>query len=157
MSAAGSIVVRTVVVYALLVVVLRFAGKRTIGNFTAFDLLVALMIGEAVDNIIFAEVPFLHGVTMIVTVVGLHLLNTWITYRSPRLDRLLAGTPTVIVRQGHLDPAGMRSERMNEQDVLGELRHQGVDRLDDVERATVEVDGQVSVIKRDPTGRGESA
>ena len=140
---------RAVAVYALALLVIRIMGKRTVGNFTAFDLLVALMLGEVVDEIIYGNVAFVQGTVAILTIASAHYANSWLSYWGHGLDKVLEGTPTVVVRDGKLERKGMRAERMNENDVQAELRLSGVDDMEEVRLATVETDGQVSVLRQD--------
>jgi len=140
---------RAVAVYALALLVIRIMGKRTVGNFTAFDLLVALMLGEVVDEIIYGDVPFAQGAVAILTIASAHYANSWLSYWGHGFDKVLEGTPTVVVRDGTLERKGMRAERMNENDVQAELRLNGVDDIGEVRLATVETDGQVSVLRQD--------
>src|SRR4029450_9993155 len=102
--------------------VIRIMGKRTVGNFTAFDLLVALMLGEVVDEIIYGEGAFVQGAVAILTIASAHYANSWLSYWGHGFDKLLEGTPTVVVRDGQLQRKGMRAERMNENEVRAELR-----------------------------------
>jgi uncharacterized membrane protein YcaP (DUF421 family) len=136
-------------VYALMLVVIRLSGKRAIGNFSAFDLLVALMLGEVVDEIIYGDVTFAQGAVAIVTVAALQYANSWMSYWDHGMDRILEGSPSVVVRNGRLERDGMRKERMNEKDVMAELRLRGVADVHEVKLATIENDGQVSVIRED--------
>ena len=136
-------------VYLLVLVVVRLMGKRTVGNFSAFDLLVALMIGEVVDEMIYGDVTMLQGAIPIVVVALLHEANAWLSYWDHGLQWVLEGKPSVIVEDGEFVRKGMRAERMNEKDVMGQLRLQGVDDLREVKLAVVETDGQVSVIRQD--------
>jgi uncharacterized membrane protein YcaP (DUF421 family) len=140
---------RAVAVYAIILTLLRLSGKRAIGNFTAFDLLVALMLGEVVDEIIYGDVEFIQGLVPIVVVTALQVGSSWLSYWSHGWDKLLEGVPTVVVREGELEPTGMREERMNAKDVMAELRQSGIDDLREVKLATVENDGRVSVLKQD--------
>jgi uncharacterized membrane protein YcaP (DUF421 family) len=140
---------RAVAVYALILIVLRLLGKRTVGNFTAFDLLIALMLGELVDEMIYGDVRFLQGTVAIVTLAALAAADSWVSYASRGMQRVLEGTPTVIVRDGTFDRDGMRAERMNERDVMGMLRLSGIQDIREVHLAIVETDGKVSVLKHD--------
>jgi uncharacterized membrane protein YcaP (DUF421 family) len=140
---------RAAAVYALMLVVVRLLGKRTIGNFTAFDLLVALMLGEVVDEMIYGDVPFLQGTVAILAIGGLAYVNSWLSFSSLRLAKLFEGQPTVIIRDGRLERDGMRAERMNEGDVISELRLHGTDDPGRVREARVETDGEFSVLFKD--------
>ena len=139
--------VRTAATYLLLLVVMRMMGKRAIGNFTAFDLLVALMMGEVVDEMIYGDVSFLQGATVIVVVGLLQYGNSWLSYWDHGSDAVLEGTPTVMVRDGQIVQEGLRKERMNHKDVMAELRLRGVDDLREVRLALLENDGELSVLK----------
>lgn len=134
-------------VYALMLVVIRITGKRTVGNFTAFDLLVALMLGEVVDEIIYGDVTFAQGTVAIVVVALAQYGNSWLSYWRHGLDRFLEGSPTILVKNGKLDRDGMRRERMNENDVMAELRLNGIEDLREVKYAIMENDGEVSIIR----------
>ena len=137
---------RAVAVYALMLVVIRALGKRTVGNFSAFDLLVALMLGEVVDEIIYADVRFIQGAVAIVAIAGITYADSLLSYWDHGFEKLLEGKPTIIVKHGGFYWPGMRRERMNEKDVLGALRMQGVRDMREVEFALVEHAGSVSVV-----------
>lgn len=138
---------RAAAVYAVMLVVLRLSGKRAIGNFSAFDLLVALMLGEVVDEIIYGDVDFVQGLVPIVLVTLLQVGTSWLSYLG--WDKVLEGVPSIVVREGELDRKGMRAERMNAKDVMAELRLSGIDDLREVKLAAVENDGKVSVLKQE--------
>lgn len=138
---------RAAAVYVLMLAVIRALGKRTVGNFSAFDLLVALMLGEVVDEIIYGDVRFLQGTVAIVAIGALSYGDSWLSYFNHGIDKVLEGKPAVVVRDGAFARAGMRAERMNEPEVIAHLRTAGVRDMREVKLAVVERDGAVSVIK----------
>jgi uncharacterized membrane protein YcaP (DUF421 family) len=140
---------RAVAVYVLMLVVVRVLGKRTIGNFSAFDLLVALMLGEVVDEMIYGDVRFVQGTVAIVTIGAVAYLDSLLSFWNRGMESLVEGKPTLVVKRGELQRSGMRQERMSEHDVLGALRSRGVRDLREVEYAAVEHDGTVSVMPFD--------
>ena len=140
---------RALGVYFLMLVVIRVLGKRTVGNFSAFDLIVALMLGEMVDEIIYADVTMAQGLVAIGVVAAAQYGNEWLSYWDHGFDALLEGKPTPVVRNGQLDAKGMRAERMSEKEVMAELRCQGIEDIREVKQAMVETDGMISVIKED--------
>jgi uncharacterized membrane protein YcaP (DUF421 family) len=149
---------RALLVYGVMLVVIRLLGKRTIGNFSAFDLLVALMLGEVVDEIIYGDVSIAQGMVAILVLAALEYANSWLSYGNDTANRWLEGLPTPLVADGALVREGMRKERMHENDVLAELRLQGIDDLGKVKRAMLETDGEVSVIRQDwaePVEKGD--
>jgi uncharacterized membrane protein YcaP (DUF421 family) len=131
-----------------MLIVIRALGKRTVGNFSAFDLLVALMLGEVVDEIIYGDVLFSQGAVAIAAIAALAYTDSWLTYFDHGLRAVLEGKPTIIVRDGQFDRAGMRSERMTEQEVMSHLRQAGIHDMREVHLAIVEMDGAVSIMKR---------
>jgi uncharacterized membrane protein YcaP (DUF421 family) len=140
---------RALAMYFMMLIVVRALGKRTVGNFAAFDLLVALMLGEVVDEIIYGDVGFLQGSVAIAVIAGAKAGNVWLSWWGHGFDRISEGSPTVIVRDGQLQREGMRSERMNAREVMGHLRSLGIQDLREVQLALIEDDGSVSVIRRE--------
>lgn len=138
---------RAFAVYVFMLIVIRALGKRTVGNFSAFDLLVALMLGEVVDEIIYGDVRFLQGAVAIVVIGGLAYTDAWLVYFGHGFERLLEGKPSIVVRDGEFDRQGMRAERMTDREVLAHLRTQGIHDMREVRLAIVETDGTVSVLR----------
>jgi uncharacterized membrane protein YcaP (DUF421 family) len=139
---------RAFAVFVLMLLVIRLLGKRTVGNFAAFDLIVALMLGEVVDEIIYGDVSFLQGTVAILVIAAAQTANAWLSWWDHGWDKILEGTPTVVVKNGTLQEDGMRSERMNGKEIVAHLRGQGIRDLREVELAMVEEDGSISVLKR---------
>ena len=139
---------RALLVYVVMLVVIRLLGKRTIGNFSAFDLLVALMLGEIVDEIIYGDVSLAQGFVAIFTLAAVEYANSWFSYSSDTANRWVEGEPTPLVVDGRLQREAMRKERMHERDVMAELRLAGIEELEKVKKATLETDGEVSVIRQ---------
>ena len=140
---------RAVAVFVAMLVVIRLLGKRTVGNFTAFDLLVALMLGEVVDEIIYGDVTLLQGGVAIATVAAAKYATSVLSYWGHGFEKVLEGSPSVVVKDGEFQPEAMRSELMSEKEVAAALRLQGIDDFREVKLATLEVDGIVSVIRHD--------
>jgi uncharacterized membrane protein YcaP (DUF421 family) len=140
---------RAFAVYVLMLIVIRALGRRTVGNFSAFDLIVALMLGEVVDEIIYGDVSFLQGTVAIVTLGAVAYVDSLLSFFDHGMEAILEGKPVIVVRNGQFQQQGMRRERMNEKDVLGALRMQGVRDMRQVELAVVEHDGTVSVVPYD--------
>lgn len=138
---------RATLIYFFLLLVVRVLGKRSVGAISAFDLVVALMLGEVVDEAIFGDVTMTKGLLAISVIAIWHFVNEWVSFRSKTIDRLTAGTPTVIVEKGQFKREALAHERINEQEVLSQMRLQGVDKLEDVESAAVEPSGHISFIR----------
>ena len=136
-------------VYFFLLLVIRLLGKREIGNTSAFDLIVALILGEVVDEIIYGDVTILQGVIAIVVVAIWHLVNSWASYKSEIIDKLTGAPPTVMVKNGQIQHKNLAKERLNEDELLSELRMMGVDEVKEVKQATLEPNGKISVLQEE--------
>jgi uncharacterized membrane protein YcaP (DUF421 family) len=152
--AMAGIVVRTLVVYAALLVGLRLAGKRELGQATTFDLVVVLVIANAVQNAMVGPDVSLNGGLV---AAGTLLAANWavgrLGFRSARLRERLTGSPILLVHEGKLLEEHLRQEGIGEDEVLQALRGHGIDDLDQVKLAVLEVDGTISVI---PVGGASS-
>lgn len=136
-------------VYVFLLVIIRLLGKREIGSTSAFDLVVALILGEVVDEIIYGDVTILQGVTAIVVVATWHVVNSWASFKSDVIDKLTGAPPTVVVKKGEIQRKNLAKERMNEEELFSELRMMGVEDVKEVKQATLEPNGKISVIQEE--------
>jgi len=142
-------VFRAVVVYVLLLAMLRVSGKRTVGQFTPFDLLVVVLLGTAVQNSLIGEdVSLLGGLLLAVTLIACNWLVGFATARSRRLDRLVEGCPVLLGRDGQLFDRALRRENLSLSDVEEAMRDNGVADIADVALVTLEVDGTITVVPR---------
>jgi uncharacterized membrane protein YcaP (DUF421 family) len=91
---------RAAAVYALMLIVVRALGKRTVGNLSAFDLLVALMMGEIVDEMIYGDVRFIQGTVAILAIGAITYTDSWLSYWDHGLFAILEGKPTMVVKKG---------------------------------------------------------
>ena len=139
------IVVRITITYLFLLIVLRLAGKRTIREGTPFDLVVALILGDFPDDVIWGEIPVAQGIVAIGSIMTLHVMVSYWTYRSIWFDRLLGSAPTVVLRNGQSQSDGLRRTRMNEGDVDVQLRRASVTNRQEVVEANVEPTGEMSI------------
>ena len=140
---------RATLVYLFILFVIRLLGKRSVGHLSPFDLLVALMMGEVSDEIIFGDVTLAKGFTAIAVVAFWHFANAWGTHKSEWLDKLLGGTPRVLVHHGRIDRQALAAERLGEAELWSSLRGYGIDDLAEVKRATLEPSGQISVLQEE--------
>jgi uncharacterized membrane protein YcaP (DUF421 family) len=97
------------VIYGALLLVVRVLGKRTVGSVTAFDLIVALILGEMADEMIFGNVSLLEGLAAIGSVGLLHFGNSYFSFRNAAFDRLTGGTPRVLIQDGRVDAGRWRT------------------------------------------------
>src|SRR5687768_13826508 len=137
---------RASLVYVFVLLVIRLLGKRSVGAFGAFDLLVALMLGEVVDEIVFGDVSLAKGFVAI-AVIGLwHFVNGWAAYKSKFIDWLTESKPCVLVEHGEIQHDHLAAERLNEAELWTALREDGIEDIKEVKLAMLEPDGRISVI-----------
>ncbi|MCX6030318.1 MAG: DUF421 domain-containing protein [Chloroflexi bacterium] len=145
---AWEVVVRTVVVYLVILAGLRLAGKREIGQMTVFDLVVVLLISNAVQNaMVGQDSSLLGGVIAAAVLLLLDASVARLRLRSPRLRRVLEGSPTLLVLRGAVIADHMRREGVDQEELEAALRENGVADLSDVEMAVLEIDGAISVVR----------
>jgi uncharacterized membrane protein YcaP (DUF421 family) len=144
-----AIAARGVFAYVFLLALMRASGKRSVAEATAFDFVLALIMGDLIDDLLWGEVTGAGFVTASGVLCLAHALFGFAAYKSERFSHLIAGTPTVLMRNGKPVRAGMRQERMNESDLAAHLRIHGIDRdrWEDVAVARLEIDGELSVTK----------
>lgn len=142
------IVLRSVVVYGVLLVLLRISGRRTLAEITAFDFVLLLIIGEATQQALLGEdFSVTNAVIAIVTLLLLDIVLSLAKQRFARFDKILAGMPTVIVENGRCLTARMARARVSEEDVLEAARRlQGIERIEQIKYAVLEISGGISII-----------
>lgn len=146
-AALAVIALRTSVVYLVLLVGLRAAGKRELGQMTVFDLLVVLIVSNAVQNaMVGPDVSLTGGLVAALTLLVLNRLVGELGRRSAWFQRGIVGTPTLLVHDGTLIEPHLRREGLTVDEVMQALREHGVDDLRSVKLAVLEVDGTISVI-----------
>ncbi len=142
-------VARSVVVYLFLLVAFRLAGKRQLGQMTAFDLVVLLIISNVVQNAVIGNDNSLGGGLLGATAIL--LLNAgiaWATFRHKRVERLVEHAPTILARHGRILWENLRRERLSLPEFRAALRGEGVVSLRGVRYVILEEDGRLSVIVR---------
>jgi uncharacterized membrane protein YcaP (DUF421 family) len=146
-TALAIVVVRTVVVYAVLLALLRLAGKRELGQMTSFDFVVILVVSNAVQNaMVGSDTSLTGGLLAAATLLGLNWLVNQLDLRWSWLHRRLVGQPSLLVNRGHFVDDHLRREGITREEVMQALREHGVDSLDDVQMVVLEVDGTISVV-----------
>ena len=137
---------RTLILYPLLLLVVRLMGKRQLGQMEPAEFVVAMLLADlaAVPMQDFG-IPLLSGLLPILTLLALSLLLSQLSLRSLRLRALICGTPTVLIRGGKLQQDAMRKNRFTIDELMEELREQGVTRIEDVKYAVLENSGQLTV------------
>jgi uncharacterized membrane protein YcaP (DUF421 family) len=146
-SPAWQIVLRTAVVYLVVLAGLRLAGKREIGQLTVLDLVVLLLISNAVQNAMLGpDTSLTAGIIAVAVLLGMSVVLAQLRLRSQLLRRLMQGSPTLLVLRGKTIPEHMRREGLDDDTLQAALREHGIADISDVEMAVLEIDGSISVV-----------
>jgi len=141
------ILIRAAVVYLAVFFGFRIMGKREIGQMTIFDLVLILLIANAVQNAMVGPDTSLEGGLAAAAV--LLLINRLVAEArrtSPGVERLFEGQPTVLVQHGEPMLGQLRKQGLLEEDLEMAMREHGIDKLDQVELAVLEIDGSISIV-----------
>lgn len=143
-----AMVVRGTAVYWTVLILFRIAGRREIGALGTADLLVLVLVADAVGNALSADSPSVgDGVIVVTTIVVWSVLLDRAAYYSPLVHRLLEPNRVCLIRDGRIIHAGLRSEHIGRGELMEQLRLKGIESVADVKRAYLEPNGEFSVIK----------
>jgi uncharacterized membrane protein YcaP (DUF421 family) len=150
-SGLVSIAIRSAVIFIFLVVALRLGGKREVGQLTTPDLVVLLIVSNAVQNAMVGEnTTVLGGIVATVTIIVLARLTQVLTNRSKLVEDVLIGKPRILAIDGVLDEQAMREEEVTDEELQAAIREHGMESLADVHLVVLEVDGSISVVPVEP-------
>lgn len=141
-------VIRGLVVYLFLLIVFRFAGKRTLAKTSSFDLVLLLIISETTQQaMVNNDHSMTNGGLLILTLIGLDVLLSCVKQWSPTIDSWLDGIPLVVVKHGQLLHGRMNWERVDENDILEAAREQqGLESLSQIKYAILEKGGKITIV-----------
>lgn len=142
-------IVRTIILYMIIVVVLRVMGKRQVGQLQPFELVIILMISElAVIPSQEIGIPLIAGLLPVLILLLLGVAISQISLKSEKARAVICGTPTILINKGQILEDQLRKLRYNLSDLLEQLRVKSVPDIADVEYAILETNGQLSVIPK---------
>lgn len=144
-----TIIIRSIIIYLIVLIVFRLMGKRQIGQMQPFELVLTLIIAD-LATIPMAEVsvPVLHGVIPLLTLSVLHFIITLVTKLSSTFSRVISGKPVIIINPKGLDYKAMKQLNLSTDDILAALRNCGYFSIAQVQYAIMETNGKVSVMPK---------
>jgi uncharacterized membrane protein YcaP (DUF421 family) len=146
-------IVRGVIVYIFLLVVLRITGKRQTGQLAPFDLVLLLVLSNAVQNSMNGgDNSVLGGVISAATLIALHFVVALMTFKSKRMERWIEGVPRILIHNGKINEEVMKQELLTRHELAASLRAAGCDEIDHVRLAMLENNGQITVSLRTQPG-----
>lgn len=141
--------IRTLILYSLVVIALRVMGKRQIGEMQPSELVVAIMISD-LATVPMAEpgIPLVYGVIPIFTMILAEMMLAFVCLKSEKIRSVISGRPTVIMLHGTVDQSEMKKTRLNLSDLTEELRLQGYYDISYVDTVILETNGQMTIIPK---------
>jgi len=144
-----AILIRSILLVCFAVLAMRLMGKRQIGQLQPFELVIAIMIADLASSPMESlDTPLWRGVMPLLITVALHQLLTFLSMKSQRLRAFFSGRPTVVIRDGEIDPKALEKLCFNLNDLLEELRTGGVLTPTEVGTAIMETSGKLSVFPK---------
>lgn len=147
MNVLWQIPLRTLIIYSVVLVGLRLSGKRQIGQMTPFDLVLLLLISNAVQNAMTGpDTTVLGGILSAGTLLLANAVLGYTRFRIPGLQNLVEGHSTTLISQGKVIAKNLRTEELTQEELMAALREHGIESASAVSLATLEVDGSISVV-----------
>ena len=141
------IFVRTIIIYILVLFVMRFMGKREIGQMQPFELVIAIMIADLASTPMSEiGIPILYGIIPILSLLLMHVIISVINLKSIKMREIICGKPRILIYRGKIDETAMIQENFTINELQERLRVNNVSNLGDVEFAILETSGQISVV-----------
>lgn len=143
------VVIRTLILYGVVVIALRLMGKSEIGQLQPYELVVILMISDLAaipsQNV---GIPLLNGIIPILVLLLTSLTLAWISLKSEKARVIICGAPSILIQRGKIIESELRRNSYNLTDLLEELRIRNFPNIADVEFAVLETNGQLSVFPK---------
>jgi len=143
------LVLRAIAVYLFLLVVTRVIGRRELSSLQPFDLILLIVLGDAVQQGLTQDDYSVTGAVLVVgTLAVLQVTTSWVGYHFPRVRPLLEGEPLIVVEDGKVLERNAKRERLSIEEIAEEARKQQIAHLDEVKWAVLETSGELTFIKK---------
>jgi uncharacterized membrane protein YcaP (DUF421 family) len=144
------LVFRAIGIFFFLFILTRVIGKRELGTLQPFDLMLLIVLGDALQQGLTQDDYSVTGAFLIVgTFAVLQVSLSWVVYRFPRARPILEGEPVIVLQDGKAIEQNLKRERLTVEDITEGARRQGIAHLADVHYAILETDGTLSFLEKD--------
>ena len=141
--------IRTAIIFVVLLVIMRLMGKRQIGEMQPFELVITLLIAElACIPMADASIPLLYGIISVVTIYVLHEIVTLLDLKIKPLKSLISGKPSLVINKNGIDDYQLKKNNLDVSDLIESLRSAGYFSLDSVDYALYEANGKLSALPK---------
>ncbi|NOK62905.1 MAG: DUF421 domain-containing protein [Chloroflexi bacterium AL-W] len=146
-SDIGRVIVVGILAYICLILLLRFAGKRTLTKLNAFDLVITVALGSTLATILLSkDVALIEGIVAFIVLIALQFVVTWTSVRFRPIQHLVKSEPTLLFYRGHMLVSQLQDQRVTPEEVRAVIRAEGKSSIDKVEAVILETDGSFSVL-----------
>lgn len=143
------VLIRTIILYFVVIIAMRIMGKKQIGQLEPFELAITIMISELASlPMQDTEIPLIHGVIPIITLITLQASLVILQLKSEKLRNIVNGKPSILIESGQIDIEELKHQKFNINDLMEELRLQGFYDIENVQYAILETSGQLSIIPK---------
>ena len=144
-----NIFIRVIIIYVLVLIIMRFMGKREIGQMQPFELVIAIMIADLASvPMSDTGIPITNGIVPILALLLIQLIISILNLKSMRVRQIMSGVPSILIYRGRIDEKALRKEKLTVNELQEKLRQFSVFDIGDVEYAILETSGQVTVIQK---------
>ncbi len=144
-----TIFIRTVIIYVIVTITMRIMGKRQLGELDVGELVITILLSEiATTPITNPETPVVEALIPIVTLAALEILTSVMILKVPGVKGILSSKPAVLVCRGRIDNNMMKKVRISLEELVSQIRQNGIFDLDEVDYAILEENGKMSVIPK---------
>jgi uncharacterized membrane protein YcaP (DUF421 family) len=143
-------IVKTIIVYIVLLILMRLSGRRTLAQITTFDFILLLVIGGTTQRALLGQdYSVTNALLVVITLILTNVILSLIERDFPTFARLVNGAPLIVVEQGQMLDQRLRRARLTQQDIMAAARRtHGIERVDDIKYAILEASGNISIIPR---------
>ena len=144
-----TVLIRTIILYMLVLLTMRIMGKRQIGQLEPFELSITIMISELASlPMQDTKIPLINGVISIVTLLLLEVFLAALQLKSEKARGIVTGKPSILISKGIIDIKELKDQQLNLNDLFEELRLKGYFDIEDIQYAILETSGQISVLPK---------
>lgn len=143
------VLIRTIILYFVVVISMRLMGKKQIGQLQPFELAIAIMVSELASlPMQDTRLPLMHGIIPIITLLILQITVSILELKSEKMRLWFNGKPSILIKNGKIDIKELNYQKLNINDLMEELRLKDIYNLEDIEYAILETSGQLSIIPK---------
>jgi uncharacterized membrane protein YcaP (DUF421 family) len=143
------LVIRAAVIFVFLFVLTRVIGKRELSSLQPFDLILLIILGDALQQGLTQDDYSITGAFLVVgTIAVLQVFVSWVSYRFPRARPVIEGEPVIVLQDGEAIESNLKRERLTIEEIAEEARKNQIAHLSDVRFAILETNGSISFIEK---------